>query len=81
MDRELEEYFDRYNELFNHRGYEQLLEEISNNISNLSEVGTFKDAEELFFRKGQIAAFRSILGFEDSVGIARSQAEEDVQDF
>lgn len=81
MDRELEEYFDRYNELFNHRGYEQLLEEISNNINNLSEVGTIKDAEELFFRKGQIAAFRSILSFEDSVGIARSQAEEDVQDF
>lgn len=80
MTPELEDYFDNYNSLFNHVGYAQLLEEIANKISSLSELSTISGADDLFFRKGQLDAFRTILAFQDTIGFAREQAEEDVQD-
>ena len=80
MTPELEKYFDSYNELFNHDGYAQLLDEITNKIKLLSEVSTITSADELFFRKGQVDSLRSILALQDTVGFAREQAEEDVQD-
>jgi hypothetical protein len=81
MTPELEAYFDKYNELFNSNGYAQFKEEIEGTIKDLSELSTIKSSDELFFRKGQIDAFRRILNYQDAVAIAREQAEEtDVQD-
>ena len=80
MTPELEKYFDAYNVLFNNEGYGQFLEEIRNKIIDLSEVSTIKDANELFFRKGQVEAFRTILSLQDTVGFAREQAENE-EDF
>jgi hypothetical protein len=56
MTPELETYFDNYNELFNSEGFKQLLQELSNNAQQLADIQTVKDVEELFFRKGQVAA-------------------------
>lgn len=75
MTPELETYFDNYNELFNHAGFKQLLDEVSNNIKQLSNVTTIKDEEELFFRKGQIAAFNAIINLDGTIEAAREQAE------
>lgn len=77
MTPELEEYFDNYNALFNHSGYDQLIEEITSKIKSLSEVSSISNAEDLFFRKGQIDSLRSILSLQDTVGFAREQAEEE----
>ena len=63
MNPELETYFNNYNELFNHGGFKQLLEEL-------------KDVEELFFRKGQITAFSAVINIEATINAAREQAEE-----
>ena len=75
MTPERETYFDNYNELFNHDGFKQLLDEVSNNIKQLSNVTTIKDEEELFFRKGQIAAFNAIINLDGTIEAAREQAE------
>ena len=75
MTPELETYFDNYNELFYHDGFKQLLVEVSNNIKQLSNVTTIKDEEELFFRKGQIAAFNAIINLDGTIEAAREQAE------
>ena len=76
MPPELETYYNNYNELFNHQGFKQLLKDVSNNIDRLSDVQTVKDLEELFFRKGQIAAFTSIINLEGTIEAARDQAED-----
>ena len=76
MNPELETYFNNYNELFNHGGFKQLLEELSNNIKTLSNVQNIKDVEELFFRKGQITAFSAVINIEATINAAREQAEE-----
>ena len=80
MTPELETYFDNYNELFNHDGFKQLLDELSNNIKTLSNVQNIKDLEELFFRKGQITAFTAIINIQGTIDAAREQAEENKED-
>tara|TARA_X000001036_G_scaffold203730_3_gene191384 strand:+ start:2233 stop:2478 length:246 start_codon:yes stop_codon:yes gene_type:complete len=80
MKPELETYFNNYNELFNHGGFKQLLDELSNNIKTLSNVQNIKDLEELFFRKGQITAFTAIINIQGTIDAAREQAEENKED-
>ena len=80
MNPELETYFDNYNELFNHKGFKQLLEEITNNAKLLSDIQTVKDVEELYYRKGQVAAFATIINLQATIENAREQAEAEEQE-
>ena len=75
MTPELETYFNNYFDLFNSQGFKQLLEEISATTTTLSDIQSIKDNEELFFRKGQIAAFATVLNLESTIEAAREQAE------
>ena len=42
MTPELEEYFNNYNELFNHAGFKQLIEELANNARQLADLQQLK---------------------------------------
>ena len=75
MTPELEAYFDNYNQLFNHEGFKQLIEELSNNAKQLADIQSVKDLEELFYRKGQVAAFATVINLENTITLAREQAE------
>ena len=75
MTPELETYYNNYNELFNHEGFKQLLKDVSNNADRISDIQSVKDLEELFFRKGQIAAFNSIINLEGTIEAGREQVE------
>jgi len=75
MTSELETYFDNYFELFNHEGFKQLLQELSTNATQLADVQTVKDVEDLFFRKGQVAAFATVINLQATIEAAREQAE------
>ena len=81
MTPELERYFDNYNTLFNHEGFKQLLEEISANAKQLTDIQTVKDQEELFYRKGQVAAFATVLNLQATIEAARDEAEAEETDF
>ena len=80
MTPELEEYFDNYNTLFNHPGFKQLVEELSNNARQLADLQTVKDQEELFYRKGQVAALATVINLEATITAARDQAEAEAQE-
>ena len=75
MTPELETYFDNYFELFNHEGFKQLLEELDAQARQFADIQTVKDEEELFFRKGQVAALASIINLQATMEAAREQAE------
>ena len=75
MTPQLETYYNNYNELFNHDGFKQLLEDVSSNVDRLADIQTVKDLEDLFFRKGQIAAFNSIISLEGTIEAGREQVE------
>ena len=80
MTPELETYFDNFNQLFNNEGFKQLLEEISVTTQQLSDVQTVKNVEELFFRKGQLAAFATVVNLQATIEATREQAEAEEQD-
>ena len=75
MNTELETYFDNYNELFNHEGFKQLVQELSSNATRLADIQSVKDAEDLHFRKGQVAAFATVINLQGTIEAAREQAE------
>lgn len=79
MDQELEEYFNNYYSLFNTEGFKQLVEELKVNADALSDIQSVKDAESLFYKKGQIAALATIINLEDTVRASREQAEEEAE--
>tara|TARA_R100000951_G_scaffold5534_2_gene5993 strand:- start:1116 stop:1370 length:255 start_codon:yes stop_codon:yes gene_type:complete len=80
MTPELEAYFNNYNQLFNHEGFKQLVEELSNNAKQLADIQTVKDQEELFFRKGQVSAFATVINLETTIMATREQAEAELQE-
>lgn len=80
MSTELETYFDNYNELFNSKGFKQLLNELNNNVTQLVDIQTVKDIEQLFYRKGQVAAYATILNLQTTIEATRDQAEAEEQE-
>lgn len=72
---ELETYFDNYFELFNHEGFKQLIQELSTNAQQLADIQSIKDSEELFYRKGQVAALATVINLQATMEVAREQAE------
>ena len=80
MKPELETYFNNYNELFNHEGFKQLIQELSNNALTLADIQTVKDTEDFLFRKGQVAALASVINLESTITVSREQAEEEEVD-
>ena len=77
MKPELETYFNNYNELFNHEGFKQLIQELSNNAITLADIQTVKDTEDFLFSKGQVAALASVINLENTIKVSREQAEEE----
>ena len=80
MTSELETYFNNYNELFNSEGFKQLVQELSNNATQLADIQTVKDVEDLYYRKGQVAAFATVINLENTITAAREQAEAEDQE-
>lgn len=80
MTSELETYFNNYNELFNHEGFKQLVQELSNNATQLADIQTVKDLEDLYFRKGQVSAFATVINLQATIEAARDQAEAEEQE-
>jgi hypothetical protein len=77
MTPELETYFDNYFELFNHEGFKQLVQEISTNAQQLADIQSVKNEEELFYRKGQVAALATIINLQATIEASRDQEEEE----
>ena len=79
MTPELETYFNNYNELFNHEGFKQLVHELSTNATQLADIQTVKDVEDLFFRKGQVAALATVINLQATIEVSRQQAEAEAE--
>jgi len=80
MTPELEAYFNNYNELFNSEGFKQLIGELTNNATQLADIQSVKDGDELFYRKGQVAALATVINLENTITAAREQAEAEEQE-
>ena len=80
LPQELETYYNNFETLFRNEGFKQLCEELDQNARQLADIQTVKDNDDLFFRKGQVAAFASILNLPETMKLAREQAEADAEE-
>lgn len=80
MDKELEKYYNNFFEMFRTEGWQQLLEEVENNIEQTNNLETTKDLEDLYFRRGQLAVFKSLTNLEQLMTAAQEQAESEANE-
>lgn len=75
MDRQLEDYYNNFYEMFRTEGWKQLMEEVGNNAEIANDIETTKDQQDLYFRKGQLAVFRSLTTLEEVIQASEEQAK------
>jgi hypothetical protein len=64
VDKETQTYFDRYFDLFASQGWKQFIEDMEDNRTLMSDLLTVKDANDLYYRKGQLEALNRIVNFQ-----------------
>jgi len=75
LDKETQEYFEDYFELFSTEGWKQFIEEIEDIIDTFS-IENIKDQDDLKTTQGQLQILNRIANFEDSIRNAYDQAED-----
>ena len=77
MNKELETYFDNYFAMFRSEGWKQLISDLRGNVENINSVELTEDANNLYFRKGQLAILGTLFNLETQIDNAKEQAESD----
>jgi len=80
MNPELEQYYNKYFDLFNNEGYKQLIEELKANVVAINNVDAIKDESDMYFRKGQLNVLASLLNFETTINNAFEEITTDAED-
>lgn len=80
MDKQLEQYFNNYFDLFGTDGWKQLMEELNNNAVGVNNLQATKDSEDMYFRKGQLNVLASILNLQNTIEASHKEASEAPED-
>ena len=76
MDQETQQYYDTYFSLFINDGWKQLVEEFTSNVIQINSVEATKDADDMFFRKGQLNILTYLLNLETIVNTNYEEANK-----
>jgi hypothetical protein len=76
MDKELEQYYNTYFDLFSSSGWKQYVQDVRDNRVMMSDVLTVKDGDDLFYRKGVLETLDRILNFESAIEAAHEEARD-----
>lgn len=76
LTKEEDEYYNNYFDMFNSKGWQQLVEELNVNLVNVNSVQSTKDVDDMYFRKGQLNVLNSIVNLDDSIDAAYKDATE-----
>ena len=80
MDKETEEYYSKYFDLFHNDGWKQLVEELRQNAMLINSVENTKDKEDLFIRKGQLKVLAYLLNFLSNIEISSDELGKENED-
>ena len=81
IDKELEQYYNTYRDLFASEGFKLLVTDLTNNANVINSVEAVKDANDMYFRKGQMSIIANIINLEAQIDAAEeSILAEDSQD-
>jgi hypothetical protein len=67
MDQETQQYYDNYFSLFTTDGWKQLMQDFGNNALQINSIEATKDADDMFFRKGQLNVLAHLINMETIV--------------
>ena len=67
MDKETEQYYNTYFDLFSTDGWKQLIEELRQNAFAINSVEATKDKNDLYFRKGQLNVLAHLINLEATI--------------
>ena len=76
MDKELEKYYENYFDLFASQGWKQFIEDIEENRTLVSDIHQIKDANDLYYRKGQLNALEKIVNLQDTIERTWKEVQE-----
>ena len=77
IDKELENYYRAYRDMFVSDGFQQLQQDLISNANVINSVEACKDSDDLSFRKGQLAIISNIVNLEQQIRLAEEQANEE----
>ena len=77
LDKETEEYYNKYFDLFRTEGWKQLIEELKQNAMLINSVENTKDRDDLFIRKGQLKVLAYLLNFESNMETSFEELEKE----
>ena len=80
LDKETEEYYNKYFDLFRTEGWKQLIEELRQNAMLINSVENTKDQEDLYIRKGQLKVLAYLLNFESNMETSFAELEKEDED-
>ena len=80
MDQETQEYYDNYFSLFLTNGWKQLMKDFGNNAVQINSVEATKDADDMYFRKGQLNVLAHLLNMENIVSTNYDEANKSEED-
>lgn len=73
--KETEAYFRSLNEMVRSAGWKNFLNEINATAAQANSVELIRDANDLYFRKGQLSILANILNFETQIANAQEEFE------
>ncbi len=80
MDQETQTYYDNYFSLFITDGWNQLTSEFTNNANNINSIEATKDANDMYFRKGQLNVLAHLINMETIVSTNYEEANKTEDD-
>lgn len=80
MDQETQTYYDQYFSLFLTDGWKQLIQDFSNNAVQINSLEAVKDADDMYFRKGQLNVLAHLINMETIVSTNYEEASKTEDD-
>jgi len=80
VDQETQVYYDNYFSLFMTDGWKQLTSEFTNNANNINSIESTKDANDMYFRKGQLNVLAHLINMETIVTTNYEEANKTEDD-
>jgi hypothetical protein len=74
VDKDLEEYYNKYFDLFSSEGWKQYIKDVEDNRTLMSDVLTIKDGNDLYYRKGVLDTLDRIINFEPAIEASFEEA-------
>ena len=66
MDKELQEYFENYFDLFQHKGWDQLMKDLQEILDGI-DILNLENAKDLHLVQGKLSMLNQILNWQDSI--------------